>query len=139
MSKNSKMPNQTSDSTTKHKTISIKLDNLEDMDRSVRQAVNHTMDAALNVGDTIKDTIRKVKTARDSVVMVRVNKETLGRLDELVDSGLNGSRSEAAAFMIAEGVKSKKKLFLKISEQTEVIRKAREELRMLLDVDDVTT
>ena len=78
-----------------------------------------------------------MKTARDSVVMVRVNKESLNKLDELVDSGLNASRSEAAAFMIAEGIMAKDDLFSKISEKTEMIRKTREELRKLLDEDDL--
>lgn len=117
--------------------ISIGLDNMEDVDRAVRDAVNRSKDAAFTVGDTIKDTIQRVKTARDSVVMVRVNKESLDKLDELVDSGINSSRSEAAAFMIAEGIAAKESLFSKISEKTEVIRQTRDELRQLLDEDDL--
>ena len=68
--------------------------------------------------------------------MVRVNKEILEKLDELVDSGVNSSRSEAAAFMIEEGMSAKSDLFEKIAEKTEVIRKAREDLRKLLEEDD---
>jgi len=117
--------------------ITIGLENMEDVDKAVRDAVNRSMDAAATVGDTIKDTILRVKTARDSVVMVRVNKESLHKLDELVDSGLNSSRSEAAAFMIAEGIRAKDDLFSRISEKTEMIRKTREELRKLLDEDDL--
>ena len=65
--------------------------------------------------------------------MVRVNKESLLKLDELVDCGLTNSRSEAAAFLITEGTKAKSDLYDKISEQSEVIRNAREKLRKLLD------
>ena len=128
---------ETQESGERHRIISICLDNMEDVDKVVRDAVNRSMDAAVTVGDTIKDTIQRVKTARDSVVMVRVNKESLNKLDELVDSGLNASRSEAAAFMIAEGIMAKDDLFSKISEKTEMIRKTREELRKLLDEDDL--
>jgi len=56
--------------------------------------------------------------------MVRVNKDILEKLDELVDSGVNSSRSEAAAFMIGEGMKFKTDLFEKIAEKTEIIQNA---------------
>ena len=128
---------ETRETTERHRTITIGLENMEDVDRVVRDAVTRSKDAATTVGDTIKETILKVKTARDSVVMVRVNKDSLNKLDVLVDSGLNASRSEAAAFMIAEGIQAKKDLFSKISEKTEMIRKTREDLRKLLDEDDL--
>jgi Arc/MetJ-type ribon-helix-helix transcriptional regulator len=122
--------------TERKRVISINLDNFEDVDKAVRDAVNKGKDVAFNVGDTIKDKIKSVRTGRDSVVMVRVNKEILEKLDELVDSGVNSSRSEAAAFMIAEGMRAKTDLFDKIAEKTEVIRNAREELRKLLEETD---
>ena len=68
-----------------------------------------------------------------SVVMVRVSEESLGRLDDLVACGLTNSRSEAAAFLIAEGIKAQAGLFEKIKEQSQVIRNAREKLSRLLD------
>ena len=116
--------------------ISINLDNFEDVDQAIRDAVNKGKDAAVNVSETIKEKIKSVRTGRDSVVMVRVSKDALEKLDELVDSGVNSSRSEAAAFMISEGMKSKADLFDRIAEKTEVIRNAREELRKLLEEAD---
>jgi hypothetical protein len=71
--------------------------------------------------------------------MVRINKESLARLDVLVDSGINSSRSEAAAFMIAEGIKAKSDLFNKIAEKTELIRNTRDQLRRLLGEDEAET
>ncbi len=65
--------------------------------------------------------------------MVRVSKESLERLDELVECGLLSSRSTAAAFLIAEGVSARTDLYEKIAEQTEVIREAREKLQRLLE------
>ena len=65
--------------------------------------------------------------------MVRVSRESLSRLDELVDCGLTNSRSEAAAFLIAEGIKAREGLYETIAEQSKVIRQAKERLKALLD------
>ena len=130
------MPEEEQDRRERKRVISINLEGLDDVDKAVRDAVNKGKDAAVNVSETIRDKIKSVRTSRDSVVMVRVNRDVLEKLDELVDSGVNSSRSEAAAFMIAEGMKSKTDLFDKIAEKTEIIRNAREELRKLLNEDE---
>ena len=115
------------------RTITISLDDLDDVDRAVRDAIGKGRDVASTVGGSIRDSINAVRSTRDSVVMVRLSKDSLERLDELVDSGVTNSRSEAAAFLIGEGVKSRSDLFDKIAEQTRVIREAREKLRQLLE------
>lgn len=66
-------------------------------------------------GDLVRTTIEAVRTKRDNVVMVRVSRESLAKLDELADCGLTNSRSKAAAFLIAEGVKARKDLYAKIA------------------------
>ncbi len=115
------------------RTITITLDDLEDVDKAVRDALGKGRDVATSVGDSIRDSINAVRTTRDSVVMVRLSKDSLERLDELVDCGVANSRSEAAAFLIGEGVKARSDLYDKIAEQTRVIREAREKLRQLLE------
>ena len=115
------------------RTITITLDDLDDVDKAVRDALGKGRDVATSVSGSIRDSINAVRSTRDSVVMVRLSKESLERLDELVDSGVTNSRSEAAAFLIGEGVKARSDLFDKIAEQTRVIREAREKLRQLLD------
>ena len=113
---------------------------VDEASKVVRVAVIRGSEAAETVGenlrDTIKQTLKGVRAARDSVVMVRVNKDSLGRMDELVEAGLVGSRSEAAAFLIAEGIKTRQGLFDKIASKIDGIREAKEELRRLLDEDD---
>ncbi len=84
------------------------------------------------VGVSILGAIKAIRSSRTSVVMARVSKENLQRLDDLVDCGLTNSRSESAAFLIAEGVKARAELYEKIHEHSQVIRNAREELRRLL-------
>ena len=118
---------------TRARTITISLDDLDDVDKAVRDAIGKGRDVASSVGGSIRDSINAVRTTRDSVVMVRLSKDSLERLDELVDSGVTNSRSEAAAFLIGEGVKARSDLFDKIAEQTRVIREAREKLRQLLE------
>ena len=133
--KNNHSEAQTEDSQPRdrRRIITVALDDFDDVDRAVRDALGKSKDVAASVGESIRDTIKTVRDTRDSVVMVRVNKESLLKLDELVDCGLTNSRSEAAAFLITEGVKARSDLYDKISEQSEVIRNAREKLRKLLD------
>lgn len=131
------MPEEEKRSKSAKRVISMNLENFDDVDKAVRDAVNMGKDAAVNVSETIKDRIKTVRSGRDSVVMVRVSKDILEKLDELVDSGVNSSRSEAAAYMIGEGMKLKTDLFEKIAEKTQIIRNAREELRKLLKEEAV--
>ena len=111
-----------------------------DVSKVVRVAVTRGSEVAESVGEnlkeTLKDTIHGGRSNRDSVVMVRVDKESLAKLDDLVDAGLANSRSEAAAYLIGEGVKSRKGMFDKIAEKIENIRKAKEELREILEQED---
>ena len=115
-------------------------DLVDDVNKAVRVVVAHGSDAAESVGEsikgTLKETIQRARSARDSVVMIRVDKESLARLDELVEAGISNSRSEAAAFLIAEGIKAQQDLFDKIAEKVEQIRKAKEELRGLLNQEE---
>ena len=115
------------------KVATAPLDALEDLDLAVRKALVTGKDVAVSVGGSIRETLKSVRTSRSSVVMVRLSKESLQRLDDLVDCGVTNSRSEAAAFLIVEGVRARADLYDKIAEQSEIIRKAREELSRLID------
>lgn len=84
----------------------------------------------------IKDAWKQVEQAvgaalqgRGNVVMVRVNDEALRHLDMLVEAEVTKSRSESAALLINEGIKSNQALFDRISEITEQIDALRAELR----------
>jgi hypothetical protein len=75
-------------------------------------------------------TIGGAISTRDNVVMVRVNGDTLHKLDMLVDAEICKSRSEAAAYLINEGIKANAGLYSKIGEVTEQIAALREQLRV---------
>lgn len=88
---------------------------------------------AESLGENLKETVEGALSARQSVVMVRLNKDSLARVDDLVEADVVGSRSESAAFLIGEGIKARAELFDRISEKIGQIRKAKEELRELLN------
>ena len=109
---------------------------IRNVSQSVTDAVVRGTDEAVTVAENLKETIKSKtsndRATRDNVVMVRVDAESLGKLDELVEAELAGSRSEAAAFLISEGIKSREPLFDAISAKVAEIRKAKEELREML-------
>ena len=66
---------------------------------------------------------------RNNVVMVRLTDLAVGSLDELVEAGLFGSRSEAAAFLVGAGIEAQRELFVRIGKHSREIRKIRESLK----------
>jgi len=105
----------------------------------------HTASAGRPAADVLKDAWEKVGTvgqalgsalqSRGNVVMVRVNDEALRHLDMLVDAEITKSRSESAALLINEGIKSNPAMFDRISEVTEKIAALRAELRQSVKVN----
>ncbi len=112
--------------------ITVVLDDMDDVDKAVRDAFDKSKGFASSVGESIRDTIKSVKATRDNVVMLRIDSDSLAKIDELVDSGVTNSRSAAAAFLVEEGIKARSDLFDKIAQETEVIRNAKERIRRLL-------
>lgn len=114
-------------------------DNVEgivgDVNKAVKVAIERGTDAAESLGENIRDTFQGIRTSRDNVVMVRIDDESLARVDELVDAGIMGSRSEAAAFLISEGIKGRQALFDRIAEKVQEIRRVKDELRNLVDIE----
>ena len=99
---------------------------------AVVRGTDEAVSAAENLKETIKSKTSSERATRDNVVMVRVDAESLGKLDELVEAELAGSRSEAAAYLISEGIKAREPLFDAIAAKVAEIRKAKDELREML-------
>ena len=96
---------------------------VEEMNQNVRTTVEKATAHAERLGENVKETIQGMRSGRDNVVMVRVDDSSKSKLDELLDAGIVNSRSEAAAFLIAEGIKARSQLFDTISGKVEEIRK----------------
>ena len=94
--------------------------------KTLSEAFKHVEGIGKALGSALSD--------RANVVMVRVNNESLQYLDMLVDADITKSRSESAAFLINEGIKSNQTLFDKIRDITDQISALRAQLRESVDV-----
>jgi Arc/MetJ-type ribon-helix-helix transcriptional regulator len=87
---------------------------------------------AVRTAESIKKVIDKALASRNTVLTIRVNEDSDKKLRMLVDAGLFKSRSETAAFLIHEGIKSQEPLFTKISSQMHKIDKIKTELKDII-------
>jgi len=87
---------------------------------------------AVKTAESIKKVIDKALASRNTVLTIRVNEDSDKKLRMLVDAGLFKSRSESAAFLIHEGIKSQEPLFTKISSQMYKIDKIKTELKDII-------
>ena len=69
---------------------------------------------------------------RGNVVLTRLNDEDLALVDILVGTGLYGSRSEAAAFLVHEALLAKKDILQKLAEKLQKIQKIKDEAKDIL-------
>jgi Arc/MetJ-type ribon-helix-helix transcriptional regulator len=105
----------------------------DELASSVKEVAQKTGEALNKATESIGKAIESALAARDHVVMVRVNEDSLKSLDALVQSGIFKSRSEAAAFLISEGVKAQAALFERISQRIAEIERLRSELKGIVD------
>ena len=92
-----------------------------------------------SAGKTINEAIRQVESLgkafgsalqdRSNVVMVRINDDSLHYLDMMVEADVAKSRSEAAAFLINEGIKANEELFHTIRDISDQISALKTQLR----------
>jgi Arc/MetJ-type ribon-helix-helix transcriptional regulator len=104
----------------------------DDIASSVKEVAQKTGEVINKATESIGKAIESALSARDHVVMVRVNDDSLKKLDALVQSGIFKSRSEAAAFLISEGIKAQETLFSRISERISEIERLRSELKEIV-------
>jgi hypothetical protein len=104
----------------------------DDLATSAKAVAQKTGEVLNKATESISKAIETALSARDHVVMVRVNDESLKQLDALVQSGIFKSRSEAAAFLISEGIKAQEVLFARISERIKEIERLRSELKDII-------
>jgi Arc/MetJ-type ribon-helix-helix transcriptional regulator len=61
--------------------------------------------------------------------MVRLGDSALAALDQLVEAGLFGSRSEGAAFLLGAGIEAQQELFARVGKGSVEIRRIRQSLK----------
>lgn len=87
---------------------------------------------ATKTADSIKKVVERALSSRNTVLTIRVNDESNKKMNMLVESGLFKSRSESAAFLIEEGMKTQEALFTKITSKLDKIDKIRDELKSIV-------
>lgn len=93
---------------------------------------DHVEKFASRTVESLKKTIDRALSSRNTVLTIRVNDDANRNLNTLVEAGLFKSRSESAAFLIEEGIKQQEAIFQKISQKMEEIEKLKGELSEII-------
>jgi len=94
---------------------------------SARKAAEELGSDIARSAEKIVEEIRTMK--RQLVISVRLDDETMSRVEQLIEADICRSRSEAVAFLTAEGIKARQDLFDKIDAKISEIRRIKEEIR----------
>lgn len=85
------------------------------------------------IGRDISRTIERAISAKDDYMLaVKVSADAQHKLGQLVQAGVFGTRAEAAAFLIDEGIKTQGPLFERVEQKLAEIERLRAELRGLV-------
>lgn len=107
---------------------------------SVRDMAARIPEQLSAIGRDISRTIERAISAKDDYMLaVKVSHDAQVRLGQLVQSGVFGTRAEAAAFLIDEGIKSQGPLFERVEQKLAEIERLRAELRGLVAENKPTT
>ncbi len=101
---------------------------------SVYQFINSAKQMATDVSSEIAQTAERIfeeaKSAkRQIVVSVRLDDDSARKVDQLVESGICSSRSEAVAMLTKSGIQSRQALFAKIEAKIAEIQRIKDEIR----------
>jgi hypothetical protein len=102
---------------------------------SVRDMAARIPEQLSAIGRDISRTIERAISAKDDYMLaVKVSQDAQQKLGQLVQAGVFGTRAEAAAFLIDEGIKGQQPLFERVETKLAEIERLRAELRGLVAV-----
>jgi hypothetical protein len=100
---------------------------------SVRDMAARLPEQLSAIGRDISRTIERAISAKDDYMLaVKVSQDAQIKLGQLVQAGVFGTRAEAAAFLIDEGIKTQTALFERVEQKLGEIERLRAELRGLV-------
>ena len=100
---------------------------------SVRDMAARIPEQLSAIGRDISRTIERAISAKDDYMLaVKVSQDAQTKLGQLVQAGVFGTRAEAAAFLIDEGIKTQGPLFERVEQKLGEIERLRAELRGLV-------
>src|SRR3954470_11902763 len=99
----------------------------------VRDMASRIPEQLSAIGRDISRTIERAISAKDDYMLaVKVSPDAQVKLGQLVQAGVFGTRAEAAAFLIDEGIKGQGPLFERVEQKLAEIERLRAELRGLV-------
>ena len=108
-------------------------DDRQSVGTSVRDMAARIPEQLSAIGRDISRTIERAISAKDDYMLaVKVSHDAQIKLGQLVQAGVFGTRAEAAAFLIDEGIKSQGPLFERVEQKLAEIERLRAELRGLV-------
>ena len=100
---------------------------------SVRDMASRIPEQLSAIGRDISRTIERAISAKDDYMLaVKVSQDASHKLGQLVQAGVFGTRAEAAAFLIDEGIKGQGPLFERVEQKLAEIERLRAELRGMI-------
>ena len=100
---------------------------------SVRDMAARIPEQLSAIGRDISRTIERAISAKDDYMLaVKVSQDAQKKLGQLVQAGVFGTRAEAAAFLIDEGIRVQGPLFERVEQKLAEIERLRAELRGLV-------
>ena len=100
---------------------------------SVRDMASRIPEQLSAIGRDISRTIERAISAKDDYMLaVKVSPDAQVKLGQLVQAGVFGTRAEAAAFLIDEGIKTQGPLFERVEQKLAEIERLRAELRGMI-------
>ena len=101
---------------------------------SVREMAARIPEQLSAIGRDISRTIERAISAKDDYrLAVKVSHDAQIKLGQLVQAGVFGTRADAAAFLIDEGIKSQTALFERVEIKLAEIERLRAELRGIVN------
>ena len=125
----------TDDRETQDELLVNERDEASESDRrsSVRDMAARIPEQLSAIGRDISRTIERAISAKDDYMLaVKVSHDAQTKLGQLVQAGVFGTRAEAAAFLIDEGIKGQGPLFERVEQKLAEIERLRAELRGLV-------
>lgn len=102
---------------------------------TVDEVVSAIREFVTKAPETINKAVERAMNVKDTTVILRLGEKESEALDTLVSAGIYKSRTEAANFLIAEGIKGQASLFARIQSKLDEIERLRNELRQTVASD----
>lgn len=125
---------ETKDELIMHESEPEQTDDHSSASSSMRDMAARIPEQLSAIGRDISRTIERAISAKDDyMIAVKVSQDAQRKLGQLVQAGVFGTRAEAAAFLIDEGIKTQGPLFERVEQKLAEIERLRAELRGLVD------